>query len=61
MFDQIFAALADPNCAADQVMMDSTYLKSPPHKSHQFDKEGGGLRLIGRTKGGLNSKLHVVS
>ncbi len=42
------------------VVIDATYLKS--HRSAtSTGKKGGRGRLIGRTKGGMNTKLHAVS
>ena len=47
------------------VMIDATYLKAHRTASSLRAKKGGGDdqrgRLIGRTKGGLNTKLHAVT
>ena len=59
IFDRIFANLAAESGPPDRVMIDSTHLKS--HRtSASLHKKRDSPRLIGRTKGGLNSKLHAV-
>jgi transposase len=59
IFDRIFANLAAESGPPDRVMIDSTHLKS--HRTPaSLLKKGDSPRLIGRTKGGLNSKLHAV-
>ena len=59
IFDQIFANLAAENGPPDRVMIDSTHLKA--HRTAaSLLKRGIHPRFIGRTKGGLNSKLHAV-
>ena len=59
IFDRIFANLAAESGPPDRVMIDSTHLKS--HRTAtSLLKKGDSPRLIGRTKGGLNSKLHAV-
>ncbi len=44
----------------DTLMIDDTHLKTHRTASSLALKRGGG-RLIGRTKGGLNSRLHAVT
>jgi len=41
------------------LMIDATHLKAH-RKASSLLKKGGVPRRIGRTKGGLNSKLHAV-
>jgi transposase len=43
------------------VMIDATYLKAHRTASSLRVKKGGLGRLIGRTKGGMNTKLHAVT
>lgn len=43
------------------IMIDATYLKAHRTASSLGVKKGGAGRLIGRTKGGMNTKLHAVS
>jgi transposase len=59
VIDRIFANLAAESGPPDRVMIDSTNLKSHLTAASLL-KKGDSPRLIGRTKGGLNSKLHVV-
>ncbi|MBR9653587.1 IS5 family transposase [Thalassovita aquimarina] len=61
VFARIFEGLASE--AADQttIMIDATYLKAHRTASSLRGKKGGGGRLIGRTKGGMNTKLHAVT
>ncbi|GAB5463330.1 MAG: hypothetical protein HoeaKO_34210 [Hoeflea alexandrii] len=42
------------------VMIDATYLKAHRTATSMAVKKGGRGRLIGRTKGGMNTKLHAV-
>ncbi|MEM9429238.1 MAG: IS5 family transposase [Pseudomonadota bacterium] len=58
VFDRIFAELATQSTAADTVMIDATHLKA--HRTAASGQKGAAPRRIGRTKGGLNSKLHAV-
>ena len=50
VFDRIFAALASAGPKPERIMIDATHLKA----------QRAVPRRIGRTKGGLNSKLHAV-
>ncbi|WP_425414923.1 IS5 family transposase [Rubellimicrobium mesophilum] len=59
VFARIFRALAQPGREGDTLMIDSTHLKV--HRTAASLRKGGFARAIGRTKGGLNSKLHMVS
>ena len=56
VFDRIFKELSSQD-EPDQLQIDATHLKA--HRSQPAQK-GGVPRDIGRTKGGLNSKLHAV-
>ncbi|MEK8095485.1 IS5 family transposase [Methylocystis sp. IM3] len=58
VFDRIFAALAAEGPKPERIMIDSTH-QSASHSGEPL-KKGALSRCIGRTKGGLNSKLHVV-
>ncbi|WP_156170784.1 IS5 family transposase [Croceicoccus naphthovorans] len=59
VFNNIFAALAAKGGKPDQLMIDATHLKAHRTAASLF-KKGLFPRCIGRTKGGLNSKLHAV-
>ncbi|MFK7941685.1 MAG: IS5 family transposase [Paracoccaceae bacterium] len=59
VFDRIFAGLAAQGGKPDEVMIDATHLKAHRTAASLF-KRGVLPRCIGRTKGGLNSKLHAV-
>ncbi|MFC0148285.1 IS5 family transposase [Sphingobium scionense] len=59
VFNRIFAALSAQGGKPDQLMIDATHLKA--HRTAaSLLKRGCSPRRIGRTKGGLNSKLHAV-
>ncbi|WP_201860069.1 IS5 family transposase [Microvirga soli] len=59
VFDRIFAALAGEGPKPERIMIDATHLKA--HRTAaSLLKKGMFPRRIGRTKGGLNSKLHAV-
>ncbi|MGA8586100.1 MAG: IS5 family transposase [Roseiarcus sp.] len=59
VFNKIFAALAHKGGKPERVMIDATHLKA--HRTAaSLLKKGLFPRRIGRTKGGLNSKLHAV-
>jgi hypothetical protein len=59
IFERIFVALAGLEDQPDQLMIDASYLKA--HRTAaSLAQKGGGQKLkgrIGRTKGGLTSKL----
>ena len=59
VFNKIFAELAGQGRQAGADMVDATHLKTHRAATSLF-KEGPILRRIGRTKGGLNSKLHPI-
>ncbi|MGK9264234.1 IS5 family transposase [Sinorhizobium meliloti] len=59
VFDRIFAALAGEGPKPGRIMIDATHLKA--HRTAaSLLKKGMFPRRIGRTKGGLNSKLHAI-
>ena len=59
VFNRIFSALVAKGGEPDQLMIDATHLKA--HRTAaSLLKKGPVPRRIGRTKGGLNSKLHAV-
>ncbi|MFG1395204.1 IS5 family transposase [Xanthobacter agilis] len=59
VFDRIFASLAGEGSRPERIMIDATHLKA--HRTAaSLLKKGLFPRRIGRTKGGLNSKLHTV-
>ncbi|MDE1987757.1 MAG: IS5 family transposase [Alphaproteobacteria bacterium] len=59
VFNRIFAELSAKGGKPDRLMIDATHLKA--HRTAaSLLKKGLFPRRIGRTKGGLNSKLHAV-
>nr|WP_194299739.1 IS5 family transposase [Acetobacter conturbans] len=59
VFDRIFTALTEQAGRSKRLMIDATHLKA--HRTAaSLLKKGLFPRHIGRTKGGLNSKLHAV-
>lgn len=60
VFERIFEELAKPDAESQEVLMiDATHLKA--HRTASSLKKGGNEpRLIGRTKGGMNTKLHTL-
>ncbi|WP_438382346.1 IS5 family transposase [Asaia sp. BMEF1] len=57
MMDGLSAASAEPQT----IMIDATYLKAHRTASSLRLKKGNPGRLIGRTKGGMNTKLHAIT
>ena len=58
-FALIFVELAQPGPEGETIMIDSTHIKA--HRTAaSLSKRGAPPRAIGRTEGGLNSKLHMV-
>ncbi len=53
--------LADQSGETETLMIDATQLKTHRTASNLGQEKGGRGRLIGRTKGGMNSKLHAVT
>ena len=54
------AGLAAEHGEEKTVMIDATYLKAHRTATSLGAKKGGRGRLIGRTKGGMNTKLHAI-
>ncbi|WP_246525334.1 IS5 family transposase [Thalassovita aquimarina] len=61
VFARIFEGLASEAANQKTIMIDATYLKAHRTASSLRGKKGGRGRLIGRTKGGMNTKLHAVT
>ncbi|MFY9210831.1 MAG: IS5 family transposase [Aestuariivita sp.] len=61
VFARILTELAAQGDATDTLMIDATHLKAHRTASSMGLKKKGRGRLIGCTKGGLNSKLHAVT
>lgn len=61
VFARIMAGLAAERTDHKTIMIDATYLKAHRTASSLWLKKGGRGRLIGRTKGGMNTKLHAVT
>ncbi|WP_249212880.1 IS5 family transposase [Acetobacter thailandicus] len=59
VFDRIFTTLTKQAGRAKRLMIDATHLKAHRTAASQL-KKGLFPRHIGRTKGGLNSKLHAM-
>jgi transposase len=59
IFASMMVGLAANHAEKKTVMIDATYLKAHRTASSLGVKKGGG-RLIGRTKGGMNTKLHAI-
>lgn len=57
----LMVALSAAQAERRTVMIDATYLKAHRTASSLRVKKGGVGRLIGRTKGGMNTRLHVVT
>ncbi|MEX0368789.1 MAG: IS5 family transposase [Ruegeria sp.] len=61
IFARMLLELADQGGRTDTLMIDATHLKTHRTASSLGVEKGGRGRLIGRTKGGMNSKLHAVT
>ncbi|UCD68953.1 MAG: IS5 family transposase [Betaproteobacteria bacterium] len=61
IFANILAELTSEGDATGTLMIDATHRKTHRTASSMGLKKGGRGRLIGRTKGGMNSKLHSVT
>ncbi|WP_333712747.1 IS5 family transposase [Yoonia sp.] len=61
VFAQIMAGLAAEGTETKTIMIDATYLKAHRTASSLRFEKGGRGRLIGRTKGGMNTKLHAIT
>jgi hypothetical protein len=56
----MMAALAAEHGQKKTVIIDATYLKAHRTATSLGVKKRGRGRLIGRTKGGMNTKLHAI-
>ncbi len=61
VFARIMTGLAAEAPDNRTISIDATYLKAHRTASSLRLKKGGCERLIGRTKGGMNTKLHAVT
>jgi transposase len=61
VFLRMMEGLSAARAERRTVMIDATYLKAHRTASSLRVKKGGLGRLIGRTKGGMNTKLHAVT
>ncbi|QIE43107.1 IS5 family transposase (plasmid) [Rhodobacteraceae bacterium SC52] len=61
VFARIMVGLASEGTDRKTIMIDATYLKAHRTASSLRFEKGGRGRLIGRTKGGMNTKLHAVT
>ncbi|TNB90878.1 IS5 family transposase [Paracoccus marcusii] len=60
IFARMMASLAANHGEEKAVMIDATYLKAHRTATSMAGQKGGRGRLIGRTKGGMNTKLHAI-
>jgi len=60
VFNRIFAELSAKGPRPERLMIAATHLKAHRTAAGLLKKKGAVPRHIGRTKGGLNSKLHAV-
>ncbi|EEX09664.1 conserved hypothetical protein [Ruegeria lacuscaerulensis ITI-1157] len=60
IFAQMLVGLAAEHGEEKTVMIDATYLKAHRTATSMAAKKGGRGRLIGRIKGGMNTKLHAI-
>jgi transposase len=61
VFVRMMEGLSSVQTERRTIMIDATYLKAHRTASSLRVKKGGLGRLIGRTKGGMNTKLHAVT
>nr|WP_306003061.1 IS5 family transposase [Brevundimonas sp. C43] len=61
VFIRMMEGLSGAQAERRTVMIDATYLKAHRTASSLAVKKGNLGRLIGRTKGGMNTKLHAVT
>ncbi|MCP3733265.1 IS5 family transposase [Sphingomonas sp. MG17] len=61
VFARMMEGLSSTGADRKTVMIDATYLKAHRTASSLAVKKGNLGRLIGRTKGGMNTKLHAVT
>ncbi|WP_150122127.1 IS5 family transposase, partial [Sulfitobacter sp. HI0129] len=60
IFARMMAGLAESHEEKKTVMIDATHLKAHRTATSLAGQKGGRGRLIGRTKGGMNTKLHAI-
>ncbi|MEL6220911.1 MAG: IS5 family transposase [Pseudomonadota bacterium] len=60
VFARILVGLAAEEPEKKTAMIDATYLKTHRTATSPAGQKGGRGRLIGRTKGGMNTKLHAI-
>ncbi|XDA98103.1 IS5 family transposase [Sulfitobacter sp. LCG007] len=60
IFARMMAGLATEHGEQKTVMIDATYLKARRTATSLGGEKGGRGRLTGRTKGGMNTKLHAI-
>jgi len=60
IFARMMVGLAAEHGEEKTVMIDATYLKAHRTATSMVAEKGGRGRLIGRTKGGMNTKLHAI-
>ncbi len=61
VFARMMEGLSAAAVERGTVMIDATYLKAHRTALELGGKKGGVERLIGRTKGGMNTKLHAIT
>ena len=61
VFARIMEGLAAESTDHKTIMTDAIYLKARRTASSLRLKKGGRSKLIGRTKGGMNTKQHTVT
>ncbi|WP_157063745.1 IS5 family transposase [Phaeobacter sp. 11ANDIMAR09] len=61
VFARIMMGLSEQDPDNTTISIDATYLKAHRTASSLRLKKGGGGRLIGLTKGGMNTKLHAIT
>jgi transposase len=60
IFARMMVGLAAEHGEEKTVMIDATYLKAHRTATSMMAQKEGRGRLIGRTKGGMNTKLHAI-
>nr|WP_111301835.1 IS5 family transposase [Paracoccus saliphilus] len=60
VFPRTITGLAAEHRKRKTVMIDATYLKAQRIATRMALEKGGRGRLIGRTKGGMNTRLHAI-
>lgn len=60
IFARMMVGLSAEHGEKKTAMIDATYLKAHRRTTSMAAKKGGRGRLVGRTKGGMNTKLHAI-